>query len=298
MAYSTGAVTATELARRAKDYPLLIGRNWMRDYSAAKWRNTGIWGDATDDTHTDGPVLCALDEFDHEWTYPDSSGAARYLIVDFGSEIAEIDCVGIRNCYGCAASTVSFEISDDNAYGVNLLELASWVNPANGSHLTAINLPSAGGGPARYSSVRYLRIKVAGAAAIPKFGEVLVGRSRQLSHNPPEPFDRRNLLTMTKTSESDTGVRTQYVQRRKERRINAELLIGTDTDEADYEAFWETDMDGGAGCFLWIDQPTTAPTVAWWMLFPEPEMSKPRSNWAERRVPFDAVEQGPNFVAS
>jgi hypothetical protein len=89
----------------------------------------------------------------------------------------------------------------------------------------------------------------------------------------------------------------QQVKHRKRRMLNCSFVFGNDTDEGVYESFWETDMSGGVGGFLFIDQPTTYPSRAWWMMFTEPEMAKPRTNLNTRTVNLMAQEQGPHFLA-
>lgn len=299
MAYSSADLSANELAWMADDKPLLNARNWVRGASTHLWDADGV-STFTDISASGFPATAAYDSHMHVVTKPNAAATTQYFVVDYGSEAMEIDCIFIlgHNFSSVGGGLdVTVEIADDNAFSSNMIEIASW-SPSSDARLVALDLDHGTGTSQRYSSVRYLRVIMTGTSHTPEIGELILGRRRQLKHNPIVPWDDGHLRSKVATFESSSGVRTQYVHHRGRRVINARNSLTDSTLISELQT-----MLGGAESqwgtlpIMWVDQPTTDPNSAYWMYLENPELAMPLQGPTERMLNLQLVEQGPDFVS-
>ncbi len=296
MAYASAALPAAELALRALDKPLLIGRNWMRTTAiVTRWSVGGTWATA-DTTDASGDRAYAYDEWDHLRTFPNAAQTDWYFLIDFASGIAEIDSLLLINPYGLSGVRIRAQIADNNAYDSNLVTVCD-VTPSTAARVVQLSLDHTATNPRRYTSVRWMRLWFFDAATCtPKFGELVVGRCRQLPYKPAPPYDKNHLRTHQEIEKTDSCVYSSHVFAKKQRVLSASFTLDSSTDSAALETFWETEIDGGTLPYVWIDDPTTTPANANWMREMEPEFSGPIRVGNVRDFELRSEEQGPNFL--
>lgn len=300
MAIGAGVgIGATDIALRAADKPILLGRNWQRESTAVdpEWSSAGSWAgaDATDAT---APTVRVYDEFDHLRSQPNANQATWYLLFDFGAAVGVIDSVAILNHnLATASATVTVELADDSAFSSNLKSCEAQT-PTTDKRMVFLDLDdTAGGGQLRYSSVQYARLKLTGLGAIPKIGEVIWSRRRQLKHKPEGSWDKSNLRSSIARFESSTGIMTDHVFAKGRRRVSAQFSPHETAYINDLVTFFEDDIEYGTKPFLLIDDPGSTPTDANWLKYETPEQVSPLIGYSQRSFPIVALEQGPNFLA-
>jgi len=301
MAIGSGvSIGATDIALRADDRPIFMGRNWLRESTSVtpQWRSGGSWASGSDETDSNGPTSYLFDEFDHHQSYPDSNLTTWYLIFDLGADVGVIDSVAILNHnFGSSCAQIALELADDNAFGVNL-KICEAQTPTDNKRLVFLDLDdTAGGGQLRYSNVRYLRLKLDPCTAVPKIGEVIFSRRRQLKNKSVLSFDPYNLRSKVEPFKTDSGVSVRYVRNKGQRVLTANFNPSQDAYIGDIETLFDTDTDFGTNPFLYIENPGTSPSDALWMEFDNPELIGPLSGWTERNFSLRATELGPNFLA-
>jgi hypothetical protein len=299
MAIGAGvSIGATDIALRAADKPILMGRNWQRESTAVDpwWNQTGSWA-GIDETDSAGPTVRVYDEFDHLQSFPDANQATWYLLFDFGAAVGVIDSVAILNHnLNTASAVVDIQVADDSTFATNLKTLESQT-PSDDKRLVFLDLDdTAGGGQLRYSNVQYARIKLTTLGAVPKIGEVIWSRRRQLKHKPSGQWDKSNFRSAISRFESSTGIMTDHVFHKNRRRVSMQLSPHETANIDDLTTFFETEIDGGTLPFILIDDPGTSPTDANWLKYETPEQISPLIGFSQRSFPIVALEQGPNFL--
>jgi hypothetical protein len=279
---------------RASDKLLLVGKNYLRHTgNAPAWRQTAA---GADEVATGFATTRAYDDRDYLDTKPGSAQNTWLFTVDLGStHLAEFDHVTILGLDSLTCQ-IEVEIADDAAMTSNKQTLAT---AASGTHVDRVvfdELYHTGSTARRYSSVRYLQIKFTGTGIQPEFGELIIGRSRQMKFNPLTPFDRKNLVSNLGVYESYAGTSSTYAFYTNRRKIVATLLTSEDAYSTEIETFFKTDTEGGTLPFLWIDKPGTVPDTVYWMYFQTPALSGANTGWARRDFLFDCLEVGPNFM--
>jgi hypothetical protein len=301
MAYSSADLSSADLASAAADQPLAIGRNWLRhaDSVAPQWKQGGSWAAGSDETDSDGPTSYAWDEFDDLQTYPDASQTTWYLLMDFGaSEVGIIDSLVLLNCTNLESVRVRLQIADDNAFSSNLITISDNTLGASfsGRHVDLVIKESGDSNAKRYSSVRYARLLFTkGSGFIPRIGEVILGRRRQLKAHPTLPYAPRQLTGKRARFESAGGVVTDYVFHRGRRRLEGTITPHQTAYIDDWVALFEQDCDLGKYGFVWVDDPNSSATDAYWMRWDDMGLSGPFVGYTERQFRISAMEQGPNF---
>lgn len=294
MAWDSAEIPAAELAYAAADKPILVGRNWLRESAVAtRWNQTGSFADA-DESDSDGPAARGHDEYDHLQTYPDSSQTNWYYLMDLGAE-REIDTVAILNPSNTSGVTIRVQIADNNTFTTRASTL-KLDTPTDNNRLIYLTLSHSGATARRYTLTRYVRIYFTkGAGFIPKMGEVIVGRRLQLPYKPTRPFDPNRLVSDIARFQSVSGIQSTYVRSKGRSKLAATLEQDDATQIADFETFWEEHIDFGTQPYLWIPDPNTTPSAAYWMLETSPELSGPFSDPVRRDFVLNALEQGPNY---
>jgi hypothetical protein len=305
MAYSSAQLGATDIALAAADKPLLIGLNmanpiYENSARPLKWTTTGF-ANTGDSDDADGPGAYGCDFHTHLQTYPDSAANTWYYNVTpdtstVGNSIRAIDSfILLNHNLGTLGATVAVEIADSVDFTSNLIELVS-VSPSDDTRIVELELYHTGTVARRYTNIAFARLKITGSSIIPKFGEVILGRRRQLKINPLDPWDPLNLVSGIEDTVSLSGVRRRYSAYKGQRKINAVLSAHETVYIDDLEAFYQSDTQWGTQPFVWIDQPATAPEAAYFMHLDSAMLSAPQQGPSQRLFSMAATEQGPHFV--
>ena len=300
MSMSSAAIGAAEQARFDDDKPVLIGRNWARSASSAKWTATKDAG-AADITSSTAIASRGYDDYDYLLTQPNASATNAFYIIDLGSELAEIDSIVLLNHSGQSLGVTDIEVYLDDTSTFPQAAVYSSGAPADDKRIVALSLDhTGGGGTRRYSNVRYIAIEFTGASATHQLGELIIGRRRQMGHQPlSENWDPRNLRSRVREFESQSGVVTRFVDYTGRRYINAVFGPDAAADITDLETFFETETDGATLPYVFIDEPTTTPSDAYWMVPELPEMNGPIGFGPFQRLfALTGKEQGPNFIST
>lgn len=304
MAWLGAAISASDLALRALDKPLLVGRNWLRDATTDPvWvpfagASTGVWAD-TDQTATGFGTVRLSDNYSHLLSKPDDSEDVWYLLIDLGATTRTLDYLALLRPEASFAGTqIDVQIADDNGYSSRLVTVATKTPTSDTARVVFDELFDTGTTPLRYSGVRWMRIKFTGVQETPTFGELIIGRSRQLKHSPNIPYDVKHLTSRSDTFESMSGIVSRYTHHKNRKNISATISAYEDAFTSDFETFWEDDIDGGTLPFLWIEKPNSAPTEAYWMMYKSPDLVASLDGWVKRTYNIEAVEQGPHFLGN
>lgn len=299
MAPSVADLSATDLALYAADKPILVGRNWLRSAGSFRgWDANGVSA-FTDIAASGFDSKFGGDDYDHVLTKPNAAATAQYYVFDYGSEAMEFDCWALlnHNLGTIGGVTVELQVADDNAFSVNLFTIATITPGSSNKRLVSLVLDDSGSTARRWTNYRYFRVKFSkGSAITPQFGEMILGRRRQLKHKPNTPWDPNNLASRIGRFESASGIITDYVFHKGRRKIAADLSPHESAYINDLVTFYETDIDFGTLPFLWIDDPTTSPSDANWMKLVDPELTGPVLDVSERSFAIRAMEHGPNFL--
>lgn len=296
MAYSVADLSQAERDLAADDIPLLVGRNWLRSAGSFRgWDADGVTA-FSDISATGFGGKFAGDDFDHDLTKPNAAATTQHFIFDYGSEGMTLDLWALlnHNLGTIGGITVTLAVSND---GTTWTDIATVSPGTSNKRLVALVLKDTGSVARRFSSLRYFRMTTAGGSHTPQFGEMILGRRRQLKHAPDPEWDPNNLMSRIGRSDALSGVITDHVIRKGQRKISAILSPHETAYIDDIEAFYETETDFGTRPFLWIDKPNSAPSDASWMRFVEPELSGPLLGPSQRGFKILAIEQGPNFLA-
>jgi hypothetical protein len=300
MAWSSADLDATKRALAADDKPLLLGSNRLRGLTSStlQWRTTGSFGSGSDGTSATGPTKYLWDGYTSVYSAPGSAQTTWYLIANLGSLVTfDAIWIGPHNFATIGGLTVSLEIAGDNAFSVNLTEIATWAPASSTRRLTEFVLEH-GGGVAQTYTAQYVRLKMTkGATFTPQISEIMLGVRRQLQCAPDEPWDDSHLRSACEDRKSLSGSTTRYVAAKGQRVLEAQLRAWESTYKSDLSGLWQTDLDYGTRPLVWVDQPTTAPQNAPLFVL-DPELSFPYVGPSERELRLRGEEQGPQFVAS
>jgi len=296
MAVTFASLSVADRAFAAADKPIILGKNWMRtDGILTRWNQTGDWADP-DESDADGDPLYGRDDQSYRRTYPDASQTLWYYLIDLGAADGILNAASILHHVNLSGVTVTLQVADNATYATNLRDLAS-ITPSDSTRIVMLDLDGdAVGVEQEYSSVRYARLKFAKATGfIPSFGELILSQRTQLPYKSDLPYDPNNLRTRKEIFESDSGVMSSYTFWKKRKIM--QLILNQDLAAyiSDIETLWEDYLDGGRYPYLFIENPATSPTEAYWMEEQDPELSGPYSGPVRREFRFLSIERGPHF---
>lgn len=302
MAWSSAALAAQETADFALDYPILIGSNPGDGLLDARWNATGSLADANA-TASGYPATCGMDRKGNHLTKPATAGTTRYWMADLGTTPPDFDVAILfgHNLGAIGSGTAELSIADDNAFTSNLQVIGTFdPNPdTTTTRQVLTTLKHTGSDPLRYSGVRYVRLKfVFGASQTPQFGELWLGRRRQLSSNfLLEAYDNLSEQSENIRYVADDGSRTIYGKGSRARVAPVDMILGANNSgEAGVHRSWWTDCDGGSKPSVLILQPSSAPNTTAMIVDPEehvlyrPLLAIPSVGWEKRRWSAKFVE--------
>jgi hypothetical protein len=290
MAYSTAAFTTAEAAALANDKPMLVTPNRFVAGHLAEWRTSGAWASGSDSVESGYPVSRMRDDFTHQRSRPTAAFTDSYLVFDFGAAGIEFDTIAILNHNIPAASTVLLGVSDATNFSPVLVAATTSATVLGRRIVFPLS--------ARYSAVRYARIRIVPAASTKvEIGEVIFGKRVQLDWAPDVSYDPQALLSPgARETRTITGIsHTTNLGPKSQRRIRA-MNSGIDaTVYANLLAWWKE--HGGTRPFLWIENPNTAPHRANLVKLDEPSFEAPYVDGPIREWMLEATEVGPHFTA-
>lgn len=297
MAYGNANLDSDYVAWAAADMPLLIGRNWLK-YSGASARWTGgTW--TTDQSDADGPAYYGYDDHDHLQTYPTGVGYVNYVI-NFGAAIAAVDSVIVLNHNTGTLGATAYVDFDENQDGLfSSVHRAASQTPSDDKRLVFLDLDHGSvGTPQVYSDVQYMRLQIYGGGSVVELGEVIIGQRRQLKAHPKLPYQSLKFDSNKRKTVSDSGVDQSYVFWKGRRRISGRFLIHEDARQSDVESFFNDETEYGTRPFVYVDNPNSSPSDAYWMEYDEAVKDNSLLGFSEREFSIIATEKGPNFLSA
>lgn len=297
MAYSFAAISASEVTSMAADKPLVCASNAVRNYSDIDWRTSGSFTGGSDATDADFPTKRLQDSQTNLVTKSDGATTTWYLIMDLGTSGDDIDTAFLMNHnLGTVGgmSTVSLQFSNTNTF-TTTQTVATWTNPANDNRLQKLSLTHNTVTSLRYSGVQYARVKTVSAGnTTPEFGEIILGRRRQLSQKPIRPYAVYSYGRDSVEQRSESGVISRNTLSRGQRFIDAGLQIYTDADETTVKAIW-TESGQGRYPIVWVEDPTTDPGAFNLMWIRSEGFALPRAGPNLRTLSLSLEEQGADY---
>lgn len=293
MPWSSVNLPLAERTRRAADKPLFITQNALRfNNRQARWCDNGLVWTNADSGEADNASLAIAPEFygydgkGNRLTFPVGSAINTFAYLFDLDEEHDIDAVAIlgHNFADLPGTiTVGLYIADNEAFSSNLAGIASWVLSGSGKtsrRLVDLELGSAPGN--RYSGVRYGGLLIQtdstfSASEPPRIGELFLGRTRALARQPDRPGDVYRRVSDVGWIGSDDGDASGYSRAVGRRELD--LTWTSDENDAlgDDLATWDEifeDTEDGTQPFVFIPHPTTDPTDALLMHFPEPALQR------------------------
>ena len=334
MAYATGTVSAAEQDALTAGRPLLLATNHVRNLLSAslqhQWSASGSWADslpagASNRTLATHPTNRAWDGVLYAPTKPtgaegvEGSGLNTSYVWYLLAELQEssdashtIDAVMVRPLNASswpAGATIQIQIADNNAFSTNLLTLSSFTGASLGNRkLLDLNLSTGAGANlwGRFTSVRFARLRISASATWgsvrPEIGEWVMGRRRQLAHNPRIPHDERPSVSVVADFTAQSQARSRYVFASGARNVELGLMPQTIGSYAINEVSelrtWFAETGYGARPFLYLEPGVSGQTKdSYWMMIDEPELVMPLNGPFHRSVTLSMLEQPPFATA-
>lgn len=296
MAASSESLSSYETARLALDKPLLATNAIPKHPAEAKWVLHSDIGSGDITTWIDrsaavAPARRAYDGYPGLITTPGVSGTYIFhYVLDLGS-LVEFDCAFVigHNAGTIGLDDMDIQVADDGAFTTNVVEVADW-NPsdyANDQRLAVLSL-SGGRITARYVRLRYIKNT---GSFVPKLGELILGRRRQLEYRPIRPYDTYALSEESSFKKNPNGVITKTIYSRRGRQLTGDLWVTDDTYLDDIAAFFRQ----CTGPFVWIENPNSAPS-SWHFMMRDGPLSIPQTDAGLRNYRLVGDEQGPESM--
>lgn len=301
MPHANVTLSQEERDAAAADKPLLSSRNSAEDQTAMEWNEVGTVA-ATDRNLTDFPPENAVDTFLHVETKPNTGAVTSnewYLILTLPTGV-EYDWAGV---FGHNFATlpgavlVELQIADDAAFSVNLETIASWSPGASTKRLVelVLDLSSVPVGLAqRFTGDHFARLRITnggGADFVPEVGELVLGRRRQLKHQPNRPWGPDNVRRLARFFTGGGGGRIAHVD--AERLFHyVGQIEPADTVRIQDIVDLRDDSLGFTRPIVWISKPATVPADAIWFWSEGDEFQFDEIGPTDRVWAFDLTEDG------
>ena len=330
MAYATGTVSAAEQGALTAGRPLLLAVNHIRNIRngnvSLEWSASGDWSDsgtggASNRTSAAYPTSRAWDGVIYADTRPagvegtEGAGLNTRYVYYLLAELDEssnathtVDTVMVRPLNVSSwpgAATVEVQIADNAAFSSNLVTVSSFTGSALADRkLLDTNLTTGAGSNlwGRFTSVRYARLRISSTvpwgSVRPQIGEWVMGRRRQLGHNPRIPHDERPLSSVVGDFVAQSQATSRYVFARGASNKEVGLMPQTSGTYAINEIAelrtWFIETDYGARPFLYLEPGVAGQaTASYWMMLDQPELTMPLNGPFHRSVTLSMIEQPP-----
>lgn len=280
MAWSSAALAAQETADFTADLPILVGTNPGDSLSDARWNATGSLADA-DTSATNYPATLGMDRKGNHLTKPSTAGTTRYWMADLGATPPDFDVAVLfkHNLGTIGSGTAVLQIADDATFTTNLQTIGTFdPNPdTEGARQVLTTLKHTGAIALRYTLARYVRLNFTfGSSQTPSFGELWLGRRRQLSVNPLlAGYDNEAEESSRLEFTADDGNTTLYGIGPRRRSFAASFLLGTShSAETSTVKSWWSDCDGIRPVMVML-QPSVAPETTTMICIPSAKLERP-----------------------
>jgi len=288
-------LSTAELALVTGDKPMLVGGNVIEtsapSASNIKWLSTNSLTDTTE-TNSSYPASNAWDRFLNVDTRPDTTGATWNLSMNLGThEPFDMIMIGGHNFGTIGGLTVKFQKATDATFG-SVTDLSSWSPGSSNKRLVSVVLSDTSTAK-RWTTTPYVRINITGTSGTPKIGEVWLGRRRHLPYKFNVASQEKRTRSEVIRFESMSGLVTTYTKSSgKALRSGAiEMDIRPATNETDVTTWW-SECGYGSKPFLWIENPSTAPSDCHVMIC-DPELDFDLTGPSSRMLQLDMVESAP-----
>lgn len=330
MPYAAGTVSTNEQDALTAGRPLLCATNHIRNIrsgsTALEWSASGSWSDsapagASNRTSASYPTSRAWDGRLYADTRPSGAEGTEgsglnerrvfYLLADLDESSAAthtIDLVMVRPLNVSSwpgVATLQVQIADNSTFTTNLVTIASFTGADLADRkLLDLNLTTGAGANlyGRFTSVRYARLRISTTVTWgsirPQIGEWVMGRRRQLAHNPRVPHDDRPASSVVADFRSQSQAVSRYIYARGARNIEAGLMPvpsgAYSIDEVATLRSWFEESGWGTRPFIYYEPASAGLTRnAYWMMLDEPELTMPLNGPFHRSVTLSMREQPP-----
>lgn len=286
MAWVSASLTADEVAAAAANCPMLIGTNILdRSTVPSEWRVSGSWASGADVTESGSPTRLAYDRIQKLPTRASVVGATEislmFKLSPGSTPAASFDMVAILGHNFDLISNltnVRVEIADDTAFSTRLQVVTAWTSFTK-QRLIDVDINDGLTALQRFSAVDYLRVRCTASSAftvLPKIGELICGRRRQLPFKANTPFLNQPLISESADFKSPSGNTVRHANFKGAANGAYSWTLGrfpggTLEAEVQWRAFWD-DIDHGEKPFLYIENPGAAPATALYVLADPPEL--------------------------
>jgi hypothetical protein len=318
---TVSTVSAAELAGLARDAPMFVTNNPIRDFATApSWKTTAAaTGPDVTDTNN-GPTRYLYDGRCSPRSRPllQSPAVGTYYLhfrLTAGTDAKHtVDTVAILNHnLGTLATalggdlTVTVVVADADDFVSGFRQIARWTTVNSNTRLVQLSLGSVPSNE-RYTNVTYVRIQITGPAnfdtndRLPQIGEVVFGRRRQMAWPPRQgDYDDVELETLSTTNEFPTGEVFEVVHAERRGHFKYKFRphgvdAGTGLNENNEIRAWYRESRGSTDAFLVFDKPNTESTKAMWMKKEsDRRLYMPLKGPFEREVDIQLIEQPPYY---
>jgi len=280
MAWSFSSISAADLAYLAANRPLAITTQAVGPFSAVapyQWSIVaGSFADA-DVSDPDWPTRRLSDGHGYLPSKPSASlsGMFRAWAMVQCNTSKPFDCaVILGHNFGslCAAGVlVTLEVADNDTFSTNLSKVYQWGSigdyiTTNRRLVSTSLVPLGESGSKLLSGVAYARVKVQTSDSsdfleLPRIGEIILGRRRQLPFAGLHPYNYRSIRSTAFDFTSKGGVTTRYPAARGQSYFNHRFNPASASDIAIFDSIF-SDCSQGQQPIVWIEKPTAEPTVA------------------------------------
>lgn len=315
MPYVRSTIPSAELTSFTADKPMIMANNIVSDFTVSpQWRLSGSWASGADITNSTFPVVRAFDGQAFGQTRP-TIGASEVQVsficdLTTGTDGPHTWDTAVIWGHNLATLGTNFNaeltISDLNTFATDASTrtVAQW-NGAGGfttARLVSTQLSDGSGVlNQRYTTVRYMRLRFITTtgflAGAPGFGELWLGRRRQMSYFPDTPWAEANLQSDVTDFVSRSGSRTRYVRNRGQRIFEPTWRFdGADANGLNQETetrAWFNECRQGSRPFVFFESPSVAIPTAHVCYLDPPKMDMPILGPFEREISMRFAESAP-----
>jgi hypothetical protein len=281
----TTNVSAVEEAARLAELPCFLKLNTYEDPgSTASWRASNSlapgggldWSAGSSITDTNNPVRRAADQQPWTWTRPNGGqNGLRYLafLMDLTQGTTDAFTINsfamhVLNGDACPPNldlTLEFAEDTDNSF-TSPITVAQINDVDVNQKVISLTL---GDGDDEYTNVKYARIiwdaPANWGSIAPQLSFVLLGKRRQLGHQPNETTDEEGIENLVGGIEAESGARSSHVFRENRAVLpltfNLSSASQTGIDDIQVVRDFVRSDKGGTENFIYVDQPI--PDAGW-----------------------------------
>lgn len=305
MAWSKEDITQAEQDAWIAGKPCFVGFNVLSlSVVTPEWSTLGGWPTSTDSVDPDAPTSRLTDGKGTPTSYPTGTSA-------FWALLFELDDTDARNEFDCALLLghnfeeitsgqldVSIRIADTNDFsGASARYPYVWEDVGgNPLRLQSFDLDDQSDDmPQRYSGVKYVAVYFTGTGTgnyIPRIGELVLGRRRQLVRAPTDDHDPSPRESQVIDRAHDGGGSSRYLLASQPISLDAEWVLSSDETDLTTIADLATDTAGFVEPMAYL---LGSDNTFVWML-PDPKYRRPQTG-AIRTFKLRAQEQVPLLFA-